>query len=1251
MTKIAEFICKHRKLIVITSIILLILSFIGIKLTHVNYDVLLYLPEDIETIQGQNILTNDFKMGSYSIMVIPNKTNHDILEMESKIKEVDGVNKVVSLYDVLGTTIPIEALPNEITSKVHIKNTDILFITFAGSTSSERTLNAVSEIRKVAKDTMQGGMSSMVVDTKNLSEKEIFIYVAIAVLLCILILQVSLDSYIVPFILLINIGFAIIFNLGSNIFLGEISYITKALVAVLQLGVTTDFSIFLYHSYESQKTGKNNEKAMVKAIKDTFVSVTGSSLTTIAGFLVLCTMQLTLGRDLGIVMAKGVFLGVLTVLTLFPSLLLIFDKYVEKTKHKQLVPNFTKLNKGIIKHRRIIFILFLLLIVPAYLAYQKVDVYYKLDKSLPDTLESIKANEILKNDYHIVSPEMVLINRDIKNDDLLKLTKELESIDGIEFVLSTAKLDDLGLSNSLLSAQIQKLIRNDKYQLLLVNSIYETATDELNEQVDKLNKVVKKYDNDAIVAGEGPLMKDLVNICDIDFKNVNLSSILCIFIILFFVLKSFSLPFLLITAIEAAIFTNMSVSYFSGVTLPFIAPIVLGTIQLGATIDYAILLTTTYLKKRKEKLSKEDAMLETLNYCGISIFISGMCFFAATFGVGVYSQIEMIGALCTLIARGALISMLMVIMVLPSIILTFDKLIMVTTMKGSKKMKKLGLSILIVSLFLPTGALALEKNETVYGRLGTNGAVKNVLVSEHILNKDSADTLEDYSELEDILNVNDDRTFTKKNNKLIWTANGKDIFYQGKTDKELPIKVNISYKLNGKTMKLNDMISKNGNVTITLKYPNSDMHIINGETLYTPFIVTMGTIIDSENNKNIKVSNGKVITNGKSNIIIALSTPGLYESLNIDELVNMDTITINYDTTKFELASIYNVVTSKLISIDDLAIFDQVDSIYGQVNLLSENMNKIDDGAKKIAAGSNLLKSKLGESINSIENKNALTDEQVSVIKDKTVQATMSKLDETALEEIADTTWTAVKEQLDNSTDTTVSTYVSNAISTILSSDSTTTILATYLGSPANLAKYFSCINGDETACADLVTNNIDINTVNAFVTQLTTSMGTAASNTVYYIAENTSKSVSKSITKKTAESTAGSVSESLAPQVANEVKNASIDSLNTLYNGISELDEGINTLSSGISTFNNKGISKISSLANGKLKGLTSKLKSLVNLGNNYNSFVSGDLLNSGETKFILIIDSKKAKEETKATSKENKKDNFVDRITNLFN
>ena len=681
MKKFGKFVCKNKNIVILVSAVLLILSFIGMNLTKVNYDILVYLPSEIETIQGQNELTDSFKMGGYSIAIIENMKSNDILELENEIRNVDGVSKVVSVYDVIGD-IPISMFPSEIRERIHKNDSDLLLITFTDSTSSENTINAVDEIRNITDGKVkQGGMSSMVLDTMNLSEKEITIYIAIAVVLCLIVLSVFLDSYIVPVLLLLNIGCAIVFNLGTNVFLGDISYITKALVAVLQLGVTTDFSIFLYHSYEKKKESyKSKDDAMIDAISETFKSVTGSSLTTIVGFLALCAMKLTLGSDLGIVMAKGVLIGVIVVLTLFPSLLLKFDKLIEKTKHKELVPNFNNLNKFIIKHKNAIFIIFIILVIPLYLANSKVDVYYKLDSSLPSTLESVKTNEELKDKFNIVSPEIIMINKDLKSNKVSDMINEIKSLEGIDFVLSFNDIKQLGITEEMLSSDIKDIFESDKYELILVNSDYDVATDELNNQTDELNNIVKKYDNDAIVAGVGPLMKDLVEISDTDFNNVNTYSIICIFLVLFIVLKSFSLPFLLIGAIEFAIFANMSISYFGGTTLPFIAPITLGTIQLGATIDYAILMTTTYLRNRNT-MDKNEAMLNTLNYCGTSILISGMCFFAATFGVGLYSQIEMIGSLCTLISRGALISMIVVITVLPSILMLFDKLILKTTKK------------------------------------------------------------------------------------------------------------------------------------------------------------------------------------------------------------------------------------------------------------------------------------------------------------------------------------------------------------------------------------------------------------------------------------------------------------------------------------------------------------------------------------------------------------------------------------------
>ena len=687
MKKIGDFICKYKINILIITLILLIPAFIGMKKTAINYDILVYLPEDIETVKGQNILTDDFNTGAFAVSIVDNMNSKDILKLEKKIKEVEGVSKVVSVYDGIGS-IPVDFLPESIKQKVHKDNSDLLLITFNESTSSEQTIKAVEEIKKIESNTLKiGGMSAMVLDTMNLSESEITIYIVIAVILCLIVLELSLDSYIVPFLLLLNIGIAILFNLGSNIIFGNISYITKALVAVLQLGVTTDFSIFLYHSYENKKKEINDKnKAMSEAIYETFTSVTGSALTTIVGFLVLCTMKLTLGNDLGLVMAKGVLLGVICVLIIFPASLLVFDNLIEKTKHKCLIPKMERLSKFAVKNYKVSFVIFLLLIIPAYLANSKVDVYYKLDESLPKNLDCIIANNEVKEKFNIVSPEILLIDKNKKTNEINSMVKEIEQVEGIDFVLSFDKLANFGISTGMLSDDIKKIFESDKYQMLLLNSTYDIATDELNEQIGTIQNIIKKYDETAILAGEGPLMRDLVTISDTDFSNVNTASIICILVVMLIVLKSISLPILLISVIEFAIFFNMSIPYFSGIKLPFVAPIVLGTIQLGATIDYAILLTTTYLENRKIEENKKQAMINTLTKSINSILVSGLCFFAATFGVGVYSKLEMISSLCTLISRGAIISMFASIFILPAVLLIFDKIVFKTTKlnKGDK---------------------------------------------------------------------------------------------------------------------------------------------------------------------------------------------------------------------------------------------------------------------------------------------------------------------------------------------------------------------------------------------------------------------------------------------------------------------------------------------------------------------------------------------------------------------------------------
>lgn len=686
MHKIAEKICKHRKLILIIALLLLIPSIICMKATRINYDILVYLPEDIETIKGEDILSEDFDMGGFSVVLLEDMSTKDIVKLEEKIRKIDNVEKVVSIADVLGSNIPVEMLPDDIKDKVYKDNETLMLVTFKEQISSDATMNSVEELRKITDEHCKiSGMTATVLDTRNLSDSEVVIYVIIAVILCLIVLELALDSYVAPVLLLLNIGIAILYNMGTNIFMGQISYITKAISAVLQLGVTMDFAIFLYHSYMQEKEKiKDNNEAMANAISKTFVSVLGSSLTTIAGFLALCSMNLTLGKDIGIVMAKGVLLGVISVVTILPAMILELNNLIEKTKHKEILPKFTKVKNFVMKHYKAIGVAFLIILPVAFYGYQNTKIYYNLDKSLPTTLDSVVANTELKDKFDMTSMELLLVNKDMPDYEVNKMVEEIEKVEGIEWTLDYSKIGSIGVPKEALPEDIVSIFQSDKYQMILINSKYEMATDELNAQVETINQIIKKYDENAILAGEGPLMKDLVEISNHDFNSVNTVSIAIIFVIMIVVLKSISLPVILIAVIEFAIFINMGIPYYTNTVLPFIASIVIGTIQLGATIDYAILITTKYITARKEGKDKKEAIDGALGTSIGSIIVSGLCFFGATFGVGAYSKIEMIGSLCTLMSRGAIVSMVCVIAVLPSFLMIFDKLICKTTI-GMRK--------------------------------------------------------------------------------------------------------------------------------------------------------------------------------------------------------------------------------------------------------------------------------------------------------------------------------------------------------------------------------------------------------------------------------------------------------------------------------------------------------------------------------------------------------------------------------------
>jgi predicted RND superfamily exporter protein len=957
MKKFAKFIANHSILILVISFLLLVPAIYGYVNTRINYDILVYLPDSVDTIKGENILTDDFGLGAYAFVMVDSSNNKKMLDLEKDIKKIEGVNAVVSIADATDTLIPIDMLPTQVTEKLNKDNETIIMVTFDGTTSEDVTIDAVRSLREVVGDaTKVSSMTSMVIDTMDLSNKEIFAYVTIAVILCLAVLFVATDSYVIPFFLLGNIGFAIIYNMGSNIFLGQISYITQAITAVLQLGVTMDFSIFLYHKYEQAKLDNpkmSKQDAMASAIVATFQSVLGSSLTTFAGFLALCTMDLTLGTDIGIVMAKGVLCGLICVLTLFPALLMVGDKLIDKTKHKVLLPEFKKLQEFSTKHYKGIIIAFLILLIPAYYGNKNYDVYYKLDESLPKDLAFNVANSNLAEKFNIVSPEIILLDKDVKTNDVKELIGKLENIEGIDLVLAPSTFMDPAMA-MLLPSDLNKMMDNDKYQLIIVNSTYEIASDELASQIEKINNLVKSYDKTSIIAGEGPLMNDLVTIADHDFRMVNYTSILVIFIIMILVLKQINLPIILILTIEFAIFCNMSVAFYTNTTLPFIASIVVGTIQLGATIDYAILMSTKYMEERQIIKDKKEAMLKTLSLTVPSIITSALCFFAATFGVAFYTKIDMIGSICELLSRGAIISSIVVILILPSLLMVCDKFIVKNKKEGNKmKNLKTVVSVLTISaLSLMPFSVNASKTENVYTNMDYTGTVKKTTVSNHLEN-DKDGEIKDNSILTNILNVNGSEDFTLDNDIVTWYAKGKDIFYTGITKKAQPINVVTKYYLNGKVTKATDMIGKSGKIKIEISLLNNSL--LRTDNTFTPYVVALGAMMDSDTNTDISITNGKVTDTGTRSVLLAISAPGLYEYTNINEFKSLNKVTITYNTTDFEINDIYMVASPKILSELDLGIFDKLDILTSSISTLGEKMDELEAGTKDLANGTSKL--------------------------------------------------------------------------------------------------------------------------------------------------------------------------------------------------------------------------------------------------------------------------------------------------------
>lgn len=681
--KFGKWVVKCRIPILVLAVALLVPSLIGMIMTRINYDMLTYLPGDIDTVVGQDILMDEFGKGAFSFVIIEGMDPKDVSSLREDISHVDHVDTVLWYDDFADVSVPMEILPSKLYDAFNSGDSTMLAIFFDTSTSSDDTMEAITAIRSIAgKQCFVSGMSAMVTDLKDLCEKEEPIYVGIAVALACVAMMIFMDNWITPFVFLMSIGMAILLNMGTNYFLGEISYLTKALSAVLQLAVTMDYSIFLWHSYEEQKSMyEDNKEAMAVAINNTLTSVVGSSITTVAGFIALCFMSYTLGLDLGIVMAKGVILGVIGCVTTLPSMILVLDKLLQKTSHKSLLPDMGKVASGITKVFPVFLILFLGLVLPSYLSYKATnnEVYYDLGETLPEDMAYVVANSKLQEDFGVGATHMVLVSTDVSDTDVRAMIHEMENVEGIKYALGLESVVGPLVPEEMLPESVKEVLKSDDWELLLVNSEYKTATDEVNAQINELNTILKKYDPKGMLIGEAPCTKDLIETTDEDFKVVNTVSIVAIFVIIALVEKSITLPLILVAVIELSIFINLGLAHLTGTSLPFIAPICISTIQLGATVDYAILMTTRYKQERYEGRDKREAVTNALKVSIPSIIVSAMGLFSATFGVALYSDVDIISSLCDLMARGAIVSMFAVILFLPAMFMLFDKMICVTS--------------------------------------------------------------------------------------------------------------------------------------------------------------------------------------------------------------------------------------------------------------------------------------------------------------------------------------------------------------------------------------------------------------------------------------------------------------------------------------------------------------------------------------------------------------------------------------------
>lgn len=1011
ITKISEFIAGHPKTILIVTTLLLIPAIIGYLGTFVNYDIMSYLPEDIESVQAEEILDKEFESAANAFLVVENMKPKEIVALKDKIANVKGVNSVIWVDDFLDISIPQSVYPDAVTDIFYSSDDSatLIMIQFAEGSASTVTMDAIKEIKGMLnKQCFLSGMSAIIEDTKELSDSEAPKYIAVAIVLALIALSLTMDSWVLPLVLLVSLGYAIIYNMGTNFFMpGGISYITQSIAAILQLGVTMDYSVFLMDRFnEEQQLTDNRTKAMANAIASTFISLAGSSLTTVFGFLALCFMSLTLGFDIGIVMAKGVLLGVLTVVVVLPSYMLLFYKPIYRFRHKRVIPSFDKLNTFIVKHSRAFAIAFLCLIIPSFAAKSAVPLDYNISNAMPEQLASVRALVKLKGDFNMAMTHFVIIDDSVPSGKVSEMITEFEKTDGVSNVISLNSFVGPAISEKILPDTVKDICFKNGRQLMMVNSVYNTASDEANEQIEKLTSIVKKYDKNGYITGEGVMSKDLIAVTDKDFKITSIISIAAIFVLIAICFKSCTVPVFLVSAIELAIFLNMAVALVTGADVSFVAPTVISCVQLGATVDYAILMTTRFREELQTGKNKKDAILAAANASDKSIFQSALVFFCATFGVFVTCNIDIVRSICSMLARGAVVSGLVIIIFLPALLVSFEGIINRTTigwrraaekkekkskktegdrMKSSSVIRKCAAGAMVLAMVISMTACGktaetedaeqaapvsqpvytaspseVSKTETVYVNINNDGSVDNVSVTDWLHTDRGEVCVNDVSNLTDIESIKDDTVPVISGSSVQWNMSGTDLYYSGRTDKNPPVSLDINYYLDGKKISPDDLIGKSGDVKIEVKMTNNlyKKVEIDGKThkVYLPVLVAGGFILPESDFSDVQVSSGRSVGDGTKEIAVMFGFPGLSESLGISELGISDieglelgnTVSVTAKAENFELGNMYFAavpISSLNIEIGDKDTVEDLKSTLAILRQVQNTLSGMDVGA------------------------------------------------------------------------------------------------------------------------------------------------------------------------------------------------------------------------------------------------------------------------------------------------------------------